>query len=64
MANDRENGMTYIRVHASEATVTVTSGVVTSGYRVRNGEWREIGRMSPQLPQVRFSLNFRKFYFR
>jgi len=28
------------------------SGVVTSGYRVRDGEWTEIGRMSPQLPQV------------
>ncbi|XP_060570176.1 peptidylglycine alpha-hydroxylating monooxygenase-like [Ruditapes philippinarum] len=27
-------------------------GVVTSGYRVRNGTWVEIGRMSPQLPQT------------
>ncbi|XP_045156226.2 peptidylglycine alpha-hydroxylating monooxygenase-like [Mercenaria mercenaria] len=27
-------------------------GVVTSGYRVRDGEWTEIGRMSPQLPQT------------
>lgn len=27
-------------------------GVVTSGYRIRNGEWTEIGRMSPQLPQT------------
>lgn len=27
-------------------------GVVTSGYRLRNGIWTEIGRMSPQLPQT------------
>lgn len=27
-------------------------GVVTSGYRIRNGTWTEIGRMSPQLPQT------------
>jgi len=27
-------------------------GVVTAGYRIRNGEWTEIGRMSPQLPQT------------
>jgi len=27
-------------------------GVVTSGYRVRGGQWEQIGRMSPQLPQT------------
>ncbi|KAL4228097.1 hypothetical protein ACF0H5_013532 [Mactra antiquata] len=26
-------------------------GVVTSAYRIRDGKWTEIGRMSPQLPQ-------------
>ncbi|XP_041361780.1 peptidylglycine alpha-hydroxylating monooxygenase-like [Gigantopelta aegis] len=27
-------------------------GVVTSGYRIRNEVWTEIGRMSPQLPET------------
>ncbi|KAH9524942.1 hypothetical protein Btru_028319 [Bulinus truncatus] len=27
-------------------------GYVTSGYRIREGKWTEIGRMSPQLPQT------------
>ncbi|KAI8777317.1 peptidylglycine alpha-hydroxylating monooxygenase [Biomphalaria glabrata] len=27
-------------------------GYVTSGYRIRDGKWTEIGRMSPQLPQT------------
>ncbi|XP_078702255.1 peptidylglycine alpha-hydroxylating monooxygenase-like isoform X1 [Branchiostoma floridae x Branchiostoma belcheri] len=27
-------------------------GVVTSGYRIRNNQWTEIGRMSPQRPQM------------
>ncbi|XP_064619933.1 probable peptidylglycine alpha-hydroxylating monooxygenase 1 isoform X2 [Lineus longissimus] len=29
-----------------------THGAVVSGYRVRDGEWTEIGRHSPQLPQM------------
>lgn len=29
-----------------------TLGKVTSGYRIRNGEWTEIGRQSPQKPQM------------
>lgn len=28
------------------------SGKVVSGYRVRNGQWTQIGRQSPLLPQV------------
>ena len=28
------------------------SGRVNAGYRVRDGNWLEIGRMSPQKPQV------------
>ncbi|XP_059178866.1 peptidylglycine alpha-hydroxylating monooxygenase-like [Physella acuta] len=31
-------------------------GVVTSGYRIRNGKWTEIGRMSPQLPQTFYDI--------
>ncbi|KAL5004011.1 hypothetical protein ScPMuIL_017467 [Solemya velum] len=31
-------------------------GVVTSGYRIRNGVWTEIGRMSPQLPQTFYNV--------
>ncbi|CAL1536096.1 unnamed protein product [Lymnaea stagnalis] len=27
-------------------------GMVTAGYRIRDGKWTEIGRMSPQLPQT------------
>ncbi|OPL21179.1 hypothetical protein AM593_06044, partial [Mytilus galloprovincialis] len=30
----------------------MTKGVVTSGYRYRDGAYTEIGRMSPQLPQT------------
>ena len=29
-----------------------STGVVISGYRIRNNTWTEIGRMSPQLPQT------------
>ncbi|RUS72763.1 hypothetical protein EGW08_019481 [Elysia chlorotica] len=32
-------------------------GYVTSGYRVRGGEWMEIGRMSPQLPQTMYNVS-------
>ena len=35
-------------------------GEVVSGYRVRDGEWNEIGRMSPQKPQVHYKLNVLK----
>lgn len=28
------------------------AGKVTSGYRIRDGQWTEIGRQSPQKPQV------------
>ena len=28
------------------------SGRVNAGYRIRDGKWLEIGRMSPQKPQV------------
>ncbi|XP_021359355.1 peptidylglycine alpha-hydroxylating monooxygenase-like [Mizuhopecten yessoensis] len=31
-------------------------GVVTSGYRIRDGVWTEIGRMSPQLPQTFYNV--------
>ncbi|KAK3586825.1 hypothetical protein CHS0354_020041 [Potamilus streckersoni] len=31
-------------------------GVVTSGYRIRNGVWTEIGRMSPQLPETFYNV--------
>lgn len=27
-------------------------GEVTAGYRIRDGKWTEIGRMSPHKPQV------------
>lgn len=33
-------------------THTHTLGQVVSGYRIRNGEWTEIGRKSPKLPQM------------
>lgn len=33
--------------------IRLVVGVVTSAYRIRDGIWAEIGRMSPQLPQVR-----------
>ncbi len=32
--------------------VSCSSGKVVSGYRVRNGQWTQIGRQSPLLPQV------------
>ncbi|ESP00557.1 hypothetical protein LOTGIDRAFT_157833 [Lottia gigantea] len=31
-------------------------GVVTSGYRIRDGTWIEIGRMSPQLPETFYNV--------
>ncbi|XP_033751022.1 peptidylglycine alpha-hydroxylating monooxygenase-like [Pecten maximus] len=31
-------------------------GVVTSGYRIRDSVWTEIGRMSPQLPQTFYNV--------
>ncbi|KAL3865811.1 hypothetical protein ACJMK2_043161 [Sinanodonta woodiana] len=34
----------------------MTEGVVTSGYRIRNGVWTEIGRMSPQLPETFYNV--------
>ncbi|KAL5004013.1 hypothetical protein ScPMuIL_017469 [Solemya velum] len=33
-----------------------THGMVTSGYRIRNGQWTEIGRMSPQKPQMFYNV--------
>ena len=30
----------------------MVSGRVNAGYRIRDGEWTEIGRQSPQKPQV------------
>ena len=38
------------RVHAHG------NGVVSSGYRVRNGQWTEIGRQSPQLAQTFYNV--------
>ncbi|GFO35718.1 peptidyl-glycine alpha-amidating monooxygenase [Plakobranchus ocellatus] len=32
-------------------------GYVTSGYRIRDGKWTEIGRMSPQLPQTFYEVS-------
>ncbi|XP_005102155.2 peptidylglycine alpha-hydroxylating monooxygenase [Aplysia californica] len=32
-------------------------GVVTSGYRIRDHQWTEIGRMSPQLPQTFYDVS-------
>ncbi|BFZ01703.1 hypothetical protein BsWGS_04742 [Bradybaena similaris] len=32
-------------------------GVVTSGYRIREGQWMEIGRNSPQLPQAFYNVS-------
>ena len=32
-------------------------GKVVSGYRVRDGHWDEIGRQSPQKPQVHTHYN-------
>ncbi|KAK6179542.1 hypothetical protein SNE40_011873 [Patella caerulea] len=31
-------------------------GVVTSGYRIRDGRWTELGRMSPQLPETFYNV--------
>ncbi|XP_046357218.2 peptidylglycine alpha-hydroxylating monooxygenase-like [Haliotis rufescens] len=31
-------------------------GLVTSGYRIRDGHWTELGRMSPQLPQTFYNV--------
>lgn len=33
-----------------------THGKVVSGYRVRKGEWKEIGRKNPQLPQMFYNI--------
>jgi peptidylglycine monooxygenase len=33
-----------------------THGRVVSGYRIRDGEWLEIGRMSPQKPQMFYNV--------
>ena len=30
----------------------ISPGQVNSGYRIRNGQWTEIGRQSPKLPEV------------
>lgn len=35
--------------------ISCASGKVVSGYRVRNGQWTQIGRQSPLLPQVRLT---------
>ncbi|CAG5124087.1 unnamed protein product, partial [Candidula unifasciata] len=32
-------------------------GFVTSGYRIRNGTWLQIGKMSPQRPQAFYNVN-------
>jgi len=34
------------------------SGRVNAGYRIRDGKWLEIGRMSPQKPQVGLYIHF------
>ncbi|GFR70842.1 peptidyl-glycine alpha-amidating monooxygenase [Elysia marginata] len=39
------------RTHAHEL------GYAISGYRVRDGKWMEIGRMSPQLPQTFYTVS-------
>ncbi|XP_064620040.1 peptidylglycine alpha-hydroxylating monooxygenase-like [Lineus longissimus] len=40
-------------IHAfSYRTHSHNQGVVTAGYRIRDGVWTEIGRMSPQQPQM------------
>ena len=31
-------------------------GEVVSGYRVRDGDWAEIGRISPQLPEMFYNV--------
>jgi len=36
-------------------------GLVNAGYRIRDGEWMEIGRMSPQKPQVQLRLRVASF---
>jgi len=37
-------------------THTHQHGVVSSGYRVRDGEWAEIGRVDPQKPQMFYNV--------
>lgn len=37
-------------------THTHTLGQVVSGYRVRDGQWTEIGRMDPKLPQMFYNV--------
>uniref|UniRef100_A0A673IEX4 Peptidylglycine alpha-amidating monooxygenase n=1 Tax=Sinocyclocheilus rhinocerous TaxID=307959 RepID=A0A673IEX4_9TELE len=39
-------------------THTHSLGKVVSGYRVRNGQWTQIGRQSPLLPQVHLNVKF------
>ena len=35
----------------------VSTGEVVSGYAIHNGEWREIGRVSPQLPEMFYDVS-------
>lgn len=46
------NCFTFYGASISWSCVSCSSGKVVSGYRVRNGQWTQIGRQSPLLPQV------------
>ncbi len=41
----------------------VYPGEVVSGYRVRDGEWEELGRVSPKKPQVSTEIYGMFFFF-
>jgi len=47
-ASDGAVAMTTLPINSN----AMLSGRVNAGYRIRDGEWQEIGRMSPQKPQV------------
>ena len=34
-----------------------SSGEVVSGYKIRDGQWQEIGRVSPKLPQMFYDVS-------
>jgi len=40
-----------------ESCLLLLKGRVTSAYRIRDGRWTEIGRMSPQQPQMFYQVS-------
>ena len=50
--SDKSDLWLNVQVREFQNKYYVVTGRITSAYRIRDGNWTEMGRMSPQQPQM------------